>query len=104
VELVLRKGYRRAIDSYSAFFENDHATPTGLSGYLHERGFQRLFLAGLAFDFCVLWSAEDAHRSGFEAVVLEDACRSIDIDGSLAAARSRLQALGAPCIASSALY
>jgi nicotinamidase/pyrazinamidase len=104
VELVLRKGYRRAIDSYSAFFENDHATPTGLSGYLHERGFQRLFLAGLAFDFCVLWSAEDAHRSGFEAVVMEDACRSIDIDGSVAAARSRLQALGAPCIASSALY
>lgn len=103
VELVLRKGYRRAIDSYSAFFENDHVTPTGLGGYLRERGFQRLFLAGLAFDFCVLWSAEDAHRSGFKPVVLEDACRSIDIDGSAAAAHFRLQALGSPCIASSAL-
>ena len=102
-ELVLRKGYHRAINSYSAFFENDRATPTGLSGYLRERGFIRVFLAGLAFDFCVLWSAEDARRLGFKTVILEDACRSIDIEGSAAAARSRLQALGAPCIASHAL-
>ena len=101
-ELVLRKGYHREVDSYSAFFENDHATPTGLSGYLRERGFLRVFLAGLAFEFCVLWSAEDARRLGFEVVILEDACRSFDIEG-LAAARSRLQALGAPCVASGAL-
>jgi nicotinamidase/pyrazinamidase len=90
-ELVLRKGYRQEVDSYSAFFENDHATPTGLSGYLRERGFIRVFLAGMAFDYCVLWSAEDARRLGFEAVILEDACRSIDIEGSVAA---RFQASG----------
>jgi nicotinamidase/pyrazinamidase len=100
-ELVLRKGYHRAIDSYSAFFENDHATPTGLSGYLRERGFIRVFLAGLAFDFCVLWSAEDARRLGFEVIILEDACRSIYIEGS-AAVRSRLQAAGARCVTSDA--
>jgi nicotinamidase/pyrazinamidase len=94
-ELVLRKGYRQRIDSYSAFFENDHATPTGLGGYLRERGFTRVFLAGLAFDFCVLWSAEDARRLGFEAVVLEDGCRSLDLAGSAAAARARLAAAGA---------
>ena len=91
-ELVLRKGFHRQIDSYSAFFENDRATATGLSGYLRERGFRRVFLAGLAFDFCVLWSAEDARRLGFEAVVIEDACRSLDVDGSDAEARRRLQA------------
>jgi nicotinamidase/pyrazinamidase len=85
-ELVLRKGYHRQIDSYSAFFENDHATPTGLAGYLRERGFRRVFLAGLAFDFCVLWSAEDARRLGFEVVVVEDACASLDVAGSAAAA------------------
>jgi nicotinamidase/pyrazinamidase len=99
-ELVLRKGYRRQIDSYSAFFENDHITPTGLGGYLRERGFRRVFLAGLAFDFCVLWSAEDARRLGFEVLVVDDACRSLDLDGSDAAARSRLQAIGAPCVLS----
>jgi nicotinamidase/pyrazinamidase len=102
-ELVLRKGYRREVDSYSAFFENDHQTPTGLAGYLRERGLTRVFLAGLAFDFCVLWSAEDAHRLGFDPIILDDACRSIDVGGSASAARSRLQALGAPCIASSAV-
>jgi nicotinamidase/pyrazinamidase len=94
-ELVLRKGYDRAIDSYSAFFENDHATPTGLAGYLRERGFERVFLAGLAFDFCVLWSAEDARRLGFEAFVLGDACRALDLDGSAAAAHARLARIGA---------
>jgi nicotinamidase/pyrazinamidase len=102
-ELVLRKGYDRDIDSYSAFFENDHGTPTGLAGYLRERGFERVFLAGLAFDFCVLWSAEDARRLGFEAIVLEDACRSLDVEGSAAAARERLAAIGARCIGSDVL-
>jgi nicotinamidase/pyrazinamidase len=82
-ELVLRKGFRRAIDSYSAFYENDHKTATGLAGYLRERGLRRAVLAGLAFDFCVRYSAEDAKGEGFEAVVIEDACRGIDIGGSM---------------------
>ena len=86
-ELVLRKGYHREIDSYSAFYENDRKTATGLSGYLRERGFTRVFLAGLAFDFCVRYSGEDARRLGFEAVVVQDACRGIDVDGSVAATR-----------------
>lgn len=101
-ELVLRKGYHRGIDSYSAFFENDHATPTGLAGYLRERGFSRVFLAGLALDFCVLWSAQDARRLGFDVVVLEDACRSLDLDGSAERARADLAAIGAACIPSEA--
>lgn len=92
-ELVLRKGYRRDIDSYSALYENDHMTPTGLGGYLGERGFARVFIAGLAFDFCVRYSAEDARREGFDVVVVEDACRGIDIGGSVAATRAALQAL-----------
>lgn len=99
-ELVLRKGFRREIDSYSAFFENDRATPTGLGGYLRERGFRRLFLAGLAFDFCVLWSAEDAVRLGFEALVLEDAYRALDVAGSKADAHRRLAAAGVVCLES----
>lgn len=99
-ELVLRKGFDRRIDSYSAFFENDRTTATGLAGYLRDRGLRRVFLAGLAFDFCVLWSAEDACRQGFDAVVIEDACRALDIDGSQAEARRRLAAAGIPCIAS----
>ena len=93
-ELIVRKGFRREIDSYSAFFENDRATPTGLAGYLRERGFGRIFLAGLATDFCVAWSALDARREGFEAVLIEDACRAIDIDGSLAAAIAGMKAAG----------
>jgi nicotinamidase/pyrazinamidase len=97
-ELVLRKGYHRAIDSYSAFFENDRTTRTGLTGYLRERGFTRVFLAGLAFDFCVRYTAEDAQREGFAAVVIEDACRGIDIDGSMAATRARFRDLGIPCV------
>ena len=97
VELILRKGYRRDIDSYSAYYENDHTTPTGLAGYLRERGFSRVFLAGLAFDFCVRFSAEDAPRVGFESVVIEDACRSIDVDGSVAATRQALQRSGVAC-------
>ncbi len=97
-ELVLRKGFRRDVDSYSAFFENDRTTPTGLGGYLRERGFLRLFLAGLAFDFCVLWSAEDAVRLGLEALVLEDACRALDVAGSKAEARRRLAVAGVACL------
>lgn len=96
--LVIRKGFRRAIDSYSAFYENDRATPTGLGGYLRERGLRRVFLAGLAFDFCVRYSAEDAHREGFEAIVIEDACRGIDVEGSVAATRRRLAELDVQCV------
>jgi nicotinamidase/pyrazinamidase len=83
-ELVLRKGFRRDIDSYSAFRENDRSTPTGLAGYLRERGLQRLFLAGLAFDFCVRYSALDAVDLDFECIVLEDACRAVDLPNSVA--------------------
>lgn len=102
-ELVLRKGYHRAIDSYSAFYENDRTTHTGLSGYLRERGLSRVFLAGLAFDFCVRYSAEDAHREGFGTVVIEDACRAIDIDGSALATRNLLRDLTIPCVRISAV-
>jgi nicotinamidase/pyrazinamidase len=84
-ELIVRKGFHRTIDSYSAFFENDHTTATGLGGYLKERGFKRVFLAGLAYDFCVGYSALDARRLGLDAVVLKDACRAIDLNGSAAA-------------------
>jgi nicotinamidase/pyrazinamidase len=97
-ELVLRKGYHREIDSYSAFYENDRKTPTGLVGYLRERGLTRAFFAGLAFDFCVRFSAEDAKREGFTAIVIEDACRAIDIEGSVAATRASLAALEVPVI------
>ena len=93
-ELVLRKGYHREIDSYSAFYENDRKTRTGLAGYLRERGFRRVFLAGLAFDFCVRYSAEDARHEGFTAVVIEDACRGIDVDGSVAATQAVFNKLG----------
>jgi len=95
--LVIRKGFRRSIDSYSAFYENDRTTPTGLAGYLRERGLHRVFLAGLAFDFCVRYSTEDAHREGFESIVIDDACRGIDVDGSVAATRRRLAELGVRC-------
>ena len=93
-ELILRKGYHREIDSYSAFYENDRKTHTGLAGYLRERGFDRVFLAGLAFDFCVRYSAEDAKREGFDVAVIEDACRGIDVDGSMVATRARFSELG----------
>jgi nicotinamidase/pyrazinamidase len=93
-DVVIRKGFRREIDSYSAFFENDRKTPTGLGGYLRERGLTRVFIAGLAFDFCVRFSAEDACRSGFTCVVIEDACRGIDVAGSIAATRAKLSELG----------
>jgi nicotinamidase/pyrazinamidase len=96
--LALRKGMNPAIDSYSAFYENDRKTPTGLGGYLRERGLTRVFLAGLAFDFCVRYSAEDARRDGFDAFVIEDACRGIDIDGSVAATRATFAERGIACI------
>jgi nicotinamidase/pyrazinamidase len=88
-ELIIRKGFRRDIDSYSAFFENDRTTPTGLAGYLRERGLTRLYLAGLATDFCVHYSAMDARRLGFDAIVVEAGCRAIDLAGSLAAAHAQ---------------
>lgn len=93
-ELILRKGFRRTIDSYSAFFENDRRTPTGLGGYLRERGFRRVLLCGLATDFCVRFSAEDARSLGFETTVLLDACRGIDSGGSMAAARESFRQRG----------
>jgi nicotinamidase/pyrazinamidase len=102
-ELVLRKGYHREIDSYSAFFENDRETPTGLTAYLRERGFTRVFVAGLAFDFCVRYSAEDAHRMDFTSIVVEDACRGIDMAGSVAATRDSFAALGIDCIKAEAV-
>ncbi|MGP1396550.1 MAG: bifunctional nicotinamidase/pyrazinamidase [Inquilinaceae bacterium] len=85
-ELVLRKGFRRDIDSYSAFRENDKSTETGLAGYLKERGFRRIFAVGLALDVCVRYSAEDAVDAGFDVIVIEDACRAVDHDGSRQAA------------------
>ncbi len=88
VQLIIRKGFRREIDSYSAFFENDHRTPTGLGGYLRERGFEQIFFVGLAFDYCVRYSAEDAKTLGFDTLVIEDACRAIDLNGSAEATRS----------------
>lgn len=91
-ELIVRKGFRPEIDSYSAFFENDRRTSTGLAGYLRERGFTRCVFAGLATDFCVAWSAEDAVRQGFAAAVVMDGCRAIDTGGSLAAALDGLLA------------
>jgi len=93
-ELVVRKGFRKAVDSYSAFFENDHRTPTGLGGYLRERGIVRLTLAGLATDYCVAYSALDAVRLGFEVAVIMDACRAIDLGGSLAAMTEEMKDAG----------
>jgi nicotinamidase/pyrazinamidase len=93
-ELVVRKGFRRSIDSYSAFFENDHKTPTGLGGYLKERGISELTMAGLATDFCVGFSAIDAAGLGFEVAVMLDACRAIDLDGSLAAMTEKMRQTG----------
>src|SRR6516165_4818813 len=102
-ELVLRKGYHREIDSYSAFYENDRKTHTGLTGYLRERGFERVFIAGLAFDFCVRFSAEDAKREGFEPIVIEDACRGIDVGGSMAKARRVLAEFNVACVPADAV-
>ncbi|WP_038035786.1 bifunctional nicotinamidase/pyrazinamidase [Thermopetrobacter sp. TC1] len=99
-QAIIRKGFRREVDSYSAFFENDHATPTGLEGYLRSRGVDEVHLAGLATDFCVGFSALDAVRCGFVATVIEDACRAIDLEGSLQAMREKWQKAGVRTITS----
>tara|TARA_R110002124_G_scaffold240543_5_gene405799 strand:- start:60 stop:653 length:594 start_codon:yes stop_codon:yes gene_type:complete len=93
-DLIIRKGYNPAIDSYSAFFENDHKTPTGLEGYLRTRGVQQLTMVGLALDFCVNYSAVDAARLGFDVTVRQDLCRAIDLNGSLDAALGGMQSAG----------
>jgi nicotinamidase/pyrazinamidase len=102
-ELILRKGFRPEVDSYSAFFENDRTTPTGLAGYLRERGLTRVFLAGLAYDYCVGYSALDTRRLGIPAVVLRDACRAIDHDGSVAAMEAQFAKAGVAVIDSAGL-
>ncbi|HEY5330586.1 MAG TPA: bifunctional nicotinamidase/pyrazinamidase [Acidobacteriaceae bacterium] len=102
-ELILRKGFRRDIDSYSAFLENDHETPTGLAGYLRERGLQRLFLCGLAYDFCVRFSAIDGKRLGFETLIVEDATRAVALPGSVEATNAALAQAGVPRINSAAV-
>ena len=93
-DLVIRKGFRPGIDSYSAFYENDQKTPTGLEGYLKSRGIDTLTLVGLATDFCVHFSAVDAARLGFDVTVHMDACRAINLDGSLAAAEAAMRSAG----------
>ncbi len=93
-QLILRKGYHRNVDSYSAFQEADHKTSTGLAAYLKERGIKTVFVTGLATDFCVAWTALDAHELGFEVYVIEDATRAIDLNGSLAAAWKQMSAKG----------
>jgi nicotinamidase/pyrazinamidase len=105
VEAIIRKGFHPSIDSYSAFFENDRTTATGLDGWLRQRGFRRVLLTGLATDFCVAWSAEDAVRLGYEVVLIEDACRGIALPTTpgrttLDDARSRLAGLGVGFICS----
>jgi nicotinamidase/pyrazinamidase len=99
-ELILRKGFRRHIDSYSAFLENDHITPTGLAGYLRERNLTRLFLCGLAYDFCVRYSAIDGHNLGFEIIVIEDATRPANLPNSVAETYAALAAANVPRIQS----
>lgn len=108
IELIVRKGFRIGIDSYSAFFENDRTTTTGLAGYLRDRGFTRIFFAGLATDFCVAYSAEDAVRLGFTAFIIEDACRGIAMptgtgQTTMTAARARLEGLGVAFVTADAL-
>lgn len=98
-DMIIRKGYRAAIDSYSAFFENDHRTATGLDGYLRTRGIDTLTLVGLATDFCVAYSAIDAAKLGYTVTVIESACRAIDLDGSLAVARQNMTQAGVALIA-----
>jgi nicotinamidase/pyrazinamidase len=109
VEVIIRKGFHPTIDSYSAFFENDRATATGLDGWLRQRGFRRIFLSGLATDFCVGWSAEDAARLGYEVTIIEDACRGIGLPTeagrtTLDDARTRLTGLGVRFIRSDDIW
>ncbi len=103
-ELILRKGFRPQIDSYSTFFENDRSTPTGLAGYLKERGLKRVFLTGLAYDYCVGYSALDARRLGLPAFVLRDACRAINLNGSVAAIEAEFANAGVSIIDSTKLF
>jgi nicotinamidase/pyrazinamidase len=108
VEVIIRKGFHREIDSYSTFFENDRRTPTGLDGWLRQRGFRRVFLVGLATDFCVAWSAEDAVRLGYEVTVIEDGCRGIGVPlgngrTTIDEARERLAQLGVRTLRSAEL-
>lgn len=93
-DLIVRKGFDPAVDSYSALFENDHETPTGLDGYLRDRGLERLTMVGLATDFCVGFSAQDAADNGYEVTLRPDLCRAIDLDGSLEAALEAMRAKG----------
>jgi nicotinamidase/pyrazinamidase len=101
-QLIVRKGFRPWVDSYSAFQEADRRTPTGLAGYLRERGIARVACVGLATDFCVAWTALDARAAGFAAAVIEDACRAIDLNGSLAAAWKQMEATGVSRLTSAA--
>jgi nicotinamidase/pyrazinamidase len=101
--LLIRKGHHAGIDSYSAFLEADRATPTGLAGYLRERNLDKLYVCGLATDFCVAWTALDARAAGFDTTVIEDACRAIDLDGSLATAWREMQGAGVKRIGSAEL-
>lgn len=103
-ELIVRKGFTRDIDSYSAFVENDHITPTGLAGYLREREFRRVFIMGLAYDFCVAYSSLDARKLGFEAVIIRDGCQAIDIAGSVAAVESQFTGAGVVIVESEGLH
>ena len=100
-ELILRKGFHLNVDSYSAFLENDHFTPTGLAGYLRERNLKRLFLCGLAYDFCVRFSAIDGKHLGFETIVIEDACRPVNLPGSVAETNEVFASAGIPRVPSS---
>jgi nicotinamidase/pyrazinamidase len=93
-QLVIRKGFRKNIDSYSAFMEADRKSTTGLSGYLKQRKIKKVFVTGLATDFCVAWTAVDARKEGFETYVIEDACRGIDLNGSLQRAWSEMKTKG----------
>jgi nicotinamidase/pyrazinamidase len=102
-QLVVRKGHHRDIDSYSAFLEADRKTSTGLAGYLRERNFEKLFICGVATDFCVAWTALDACAAEFDAAVIEDACRAIDLEGSLARAWAEMEAAGVKRMNSQAL-
>ena len=102
-ELILRKGFRRDIDSYSAFLENDHTTPTGLAGYLRERGLRRLFLAGLAYDFCVRFSALDGKHLGFETIVLEDLTRAVNLPGTVTETHEQLATAHIPRLLSTGI-
>jgi len=99
-EVIIRKGFRKEVDSYSAFYENDHKTQTGLAGYLRERGFTDIYVCGLATDFCVRWSVHDGRKEGFRMHVVEDGTRGIDIDGSIDQAWREMKSVGAEIIRS----